>query len=296
MKLLIVTKQSKLEYESVKFSLSQAEIIRKYKLEHANIDAIVTSHNYQLESRRKIRSLFPQGEMKSMCDLKEPITGYDLVMSFGGDNSFTYTSHFVTDCPIIGINSDPLRSTGALCQWSAKNLEEAASALIEEKYTVEEWTRLTGTINNEKIMFATSEYFFGERGRKEMTRHVLVYHGKEYDQKCSGIIIATGAGSTGWYHSANMHVFPQGNIFSKTEKKAAFIITEPYRYARREDDVFAGELFPGEEIVLHSLSDSEGYASSDSWEEYPFTRGKTARIGIDPLPLRVVVPLLSVQK
>ena len=293
MKILIVTKQSKLEYESVKFGLSQEEIIRKYKFEHANLDAIVTSHTCQVESRRKLISLFSTAEMQSMCSLTSPIKGYDLVISFGGDNSFTYTSHFVNNCPIIGINSDPLRSTGALCEWSAKDLEKTASDIINERYEVKEWTRLAATINTEKIMNATSEYFFGERGRKEMTRHVMVYRGKEYDQKCSGIIIATGAGSTGWYHSANMHVFPEGNIFSKTEQKAAFIITEPYRYARREDDVFAGDLLPGEEIILHSLSDSEGYASSDSWEEYSFTRGKTAKIAISSEPLRVVVPLLN---
>jgi len=288
-KILIVTKQSKYEYEIEKFKLTDEELKEKYKHEHANLNAILSSHEAQINSRTKIKELLPYAEMIPMNKLKET-TSYSLIISFGGDNSFTYTSHYAGDTPIIGINSDPLRSVGALCMWSSKDLEETIETILKEEYEIENWTRLKTTINDEKITSATSEYYFGEKQRKDMSRNTIEYRGKEYEQKSSGIIIATGAGSTGWYNSANRFLFPEGNTFTKTEKKAVFINTEPYAYTRKIGELYAGEIREGEKLIIHSLNDEGGTVSCDSWEEYDFIRGKTAVIEIGE-PLRVITPI-----
>lgn len=287
-KILIVAKQSKYEYEKEKFGLSDEQIREKYKSEHANLEAILNSHELQLKSRARLKELLPNADMITMDQLKEPVRGYDLVISFGGDNSFTYTSHFVGNTPIMGVNSDPQRSTGALCAWSSQNLDEVTANITNENYKIQEWPRLEAKIDGKPIMPATSEYFFGERMRKDMTRHVLEYRGKKYEQKNSGMIIATGAGSTGWYDSAIKYLLPQGNQFPKTEKKAVFIMSEPYK--PKPDEALAGELLPGEQLTLHSLNDGAGYASTDSWEEHDFSRGKTAVVTLSEQPLRVIVP------
>ncbi|MBI4440635.1 hypothetical protein HY639_00560 [Candidatus Woesearchaeota archaeon] len=286
-KIIIVTKNSKYEYEQQKFGLSHDELLAKYNGEHANLQAILSSHERQLVSRERLKELFPQATLMSMHDLTTPIKCYDLVISFGGDNSFTYTSHFVGNAQLMGVNADPGRSVGALCPWT--DLEMIADHLEHGAYSTEQWPRLQATIGNIALASATSEYFFGERLRKDMSRYVLVYRGREYEQKSSGIIIATGAGSTGWYDSAGRYFYPNGNQFAKTTQKAAFIIAEPYRY-RRKPMPFAGDVLPGEELIIHSLHDAEGYASSDSWEEYAFSRGKTAVIRLSHHPLQVIVP------
>lgn len=290
MKILIITKQSKYEYERQKFGLSHEQIIKKYKNEDANLNAILHSHESQVISRRIIKELFPDADFISMQELKNKIQGYDLVISFGGDNSFSYASHFIGKTPMAGVNSDPIRSTGALCSWSAKDLNNFSEKIKKGDYKIEKWTRIIAEIDGKELTPATSEYFFGEKNRKDMTRHVLVYRDKRYEQKNSGIIISTGAGSTGWYDSANKYIYPNGNRFSKTEKKAVFVITEPYRYSAKIDDVLAGEIWPGEQLEIHSLNDGQGYSTSDSWEEYDFQRGRKAIVRISEQPLNVIVP------
>ena len=126
--------------------------------------------------------------------------------------------------------------------------------------------------------------------RKEMSRQVIVYRGKEHEQKGSGVIIATGAGSTGWSDSAGYYQFQGKNIFPKTEKKGFFIITEPYRYKLKEGAVLSGDFTKDEELAIYSLNDSEGSAASDSWEEYSFIRGQKAVVRISDNTLKVVEP------
>ncbi len=291
MKILIVAKESKYEWERKKFGLSHEEIVKKYGAEGANLEAILKSHESQTASKAKLMQLLPDADITSISGIKRRIFGYDLVIAFGGDNSFQYVSHYVGETPIMGINSDPSRSVGALCAWSVSNLADAINAINSAKYAIENWITLQAEIDGVPLMPATSEYFFGEDRRKDMSRHVMIYRGKRFEQKNSGIVIATGAGSTGWYDSAGRYIFQKSNKVPKTEQRAVFVITEPYH--PKADDVLAGELLPGEELVLYSLNDAKGYATADSWEEYDFSRGKKAVIKISDKPLRVVVPVAS---
>ena len=48
---------------------------------------------------------------------KEDLKGADLVITVGGDGTFMRAASFLRDnTPLLGINSDHTRSTGALCQ------------------------------------------------------------------------------------------------------------------------------------------------------------------------------------
>lgn len=265
------------------------QLIEKYKNEHANLKAILSSHEVQLESRKKICSLFPSAKLVMMSEMGDAHNALsaDLILSLGGDNSFTYTSHFIKNTPIIGINSDPSRSTGALCGWN--DIKTFTDAWRKGNYRKEAWTRLHATVDGKQITPATCEYFLGEKMRKDMSRYVFVYRGKEYEQKSSGVLFVTGAGSTGWYDAAGRYHFSSGNRFQKTEEKAVFLVTEPFRY-ERENDLCAGELLPGEEVLIYSLNDGQGHATTDCWEEYDFFRGKKASIKISDTPLCVLVP------
>jgi NAD kinase len=284
MKILIVAKQSKYEWEQQKFNLSHDELVKKYNKERANLGAILSSHEKQLQVRGNFANVVPNATKCLMDQAPNFIAKgkYDLIIVLGGDNSFTYVSHYANDIPILGVNSDPERSVGCLTRWSIGNNQDVFD-LIEMldfgEFDIKGWTRLNATINGKLITPATSEYFFGERMRKNMSRHVLVYNGVEHEQKCSGIIFATGCGSTGWYSSST-----RNKPWSVEERKARFAITEPYNVP-----VMHGDIEKDDEIILYSLNDSAGYASADSWEEFEFTRGSEARIYLGA-PLNVVIP------
>lgn len=283
MKTLVVAKRSKYEWERKKFNLSHNEIVKRYSRERANLDLILKSHDKQSTVREMFIEHFSNADIIMMDELKNT-SKYDLVIVLGGDNSFTYVSHFISDNIILGINSDPARSVGSLLSYAANDISDIAK-LYEKVYkadfVIEKWPRLKASIDGVDITEATSEYFLGERQRNKMSRHILVYAGVEYEQKCSGIIISTGAGSTGWYGSSGFDFGsgrPSNCSWDPTENKAAFIITEPFNNEAQDNYMgLIGNKYD-KNIKLYSLNDDDGLVSVDSWEEYSFSRGSEAEI------------------
>ncbi len=289
MKKLIAIKHSKYEWERKTLNLSHDELIKKYNKERANLDAIMQGHDHQIMVREQVQSFMPNATFRMIDEINNTITGYDLVIVIGGDNATTKITHYTDDTPIIGVNSDPDRSVGHLTRWAMHDeydVMDFIEMLDFHEYEIEEWQRLEATLNGKLITRATSEYYFGERMRNKMSRHVLVFDGKEYEQKCSGIVIATGCGSSGWYRS----IRADNTTWEPTCNIAAFVVSEPYN--PRRDGCYRGELAPGSEIILHSLNDDCGIASADSWDEFSFTRGTEARI-YPGRPLNVLVPRIK---
>lgn len=291
MKILIVAKHSKYEWEKKRLSLNHQGIMEKYAGEHANVEAILEAHEYQLKVRNLFDEVMPHAYMTMMDMLDGTIEGYDLVIVLGGDNSFTYVSHYVGNIPILGVNSDPKRSEGYITQWAIEEDQDVfdlVECLDFDHLNVEDWARLEVTVNGKILPPATSEIYLGERQRNNMSRHVLEYEGSKYEQKCSGLVVATGAGSTGWYRSANREL----NSWDVTAEQAKFVVTEPYNIAARLNytGIIGGQYSP--EITVHSLNDSEGIVSIDSWEEFAFGRGATAKIFLGA-PLHVAFPVVE---
>lgn len=289
MKILIVAKHSKYEWERKKFGLSHIQIVDRYSKEHANLDAIIKAHDKQKIIRDAFEIIMKSFDVTlvMMDTINTVITGYDLVIVLGGDNSFTNVSHYINDIPILGVNSDPERSFGHLLSYSTpdvRSVHKLREIIMSRQFTTQRWTRIQATLDGEPTTLATSEYFFGEKQRNKMSRHILIYNGQEYEQKCSGIIIATGAGSTGWYNSAKME--STRLPWKPTDNKISFVVTEPFNNDAKS--CCYGDIFNDDEITLYSLNDDEGLVSVDSWEEYKFLRGSEIKVKIGK-PLNVAM-------
>lgn len=295
MNTLIVAKHSKLEWEMKCWAETYDRVLKKYSKEKANVEAIIKSHEKQLAVRNLFSSVFNHGGIVMLDEAsKVAVDIYDLIIVLGGDNSFTYVSHFTHSTPILGINSDPERSSGCLTRFAVKedqDVYDLAEALDFGSFNIESWTRLEATLDGEKLTPATSEYFLGERLRKDMSRHILVYRGQEIEQKCSGLIVSTGSGSTGWYRSAVKDNIPC--MWLPSTKTCAFVTTEPYNPDNTKTLPHSGWIEEGEEIKVYSLND-DGHISIDAWEEPPFNRGSEARIYFGE-PLQVLVPKVNEQ-
>ncbi len=300
MKKLLVYKQSKLEWDSHLTGLSTKQLTKKYKKDGANVDAIVKADSCQRQVRK-----WMEDQLGQPAETLEDFTfigprDNDLVIVLGGDNSFTRVAQFCKNNVILGINSDPDRSVGYMLStkiYDKKDIEEITTKINHYEYTVEEWPRIQCKIDGKKILAATSELFLGEKLRKNMSRHVIEHtfskqheYKREYydypptiikEHKCSGMIISTGAGSTGWIMSASKWA-----AYDNTIKEFRYQATEPY--GRPDPDLFGDQIFPGDKFKVTSLND-DGIVSVDSWEEWSFNRGAVAEISFGE-PLKVLIP------
>lgn len=287
--IIIIPKLSKYELDMHRYNLTHEELIDKYKEEGVNLERIMSSHERQKESLNKLKNFFSEQQFISREKLtREIAANSDLVIAFGGDNHFQYVSHFIDNGLIMGINSDPLTSEGSLVYFTIKDFKNTLKKLEKGDFQVEEWTRLEAGLNANYIGLATCDYFLGESERKYMSRHILELKGKKEEQKCSGLLIITGAGSTGWYNSAYRYLNMIENKFSKTKKSARFLATEPYKGRLSGYSMSEGTLEKGEELIVHSLNDDNGILSVDSLEDHNFNRGATTVIRISDKSLNVI--------
>lgn len=134
----------------------------------------------------------------------------------GGDGTYLRTSGAIDtpDLPILGINTDPGRSTGHLCnqkidsEKKEKQIENIFDQLEKENFEYFYRQRINfqmeSPMTGEKInKLVLNEIFVAEQdtGKTSIYRLIVdnIYLGKF---KSSGMIISTGTGSSGWLFSA----------------------------------------------------------------------------------------------
>jgi len=284
----IVTKMTKVEYDMKRLKLSYGQLIAFYKREGVNWQRITESNDRQMAGLEKLKKIFPNARIIKREELsKEKLKDFKLIISYGGDNHFQYVTHFVDDQLILGMNSDPKRSEGALTCVSVDYLDDRDN-ILNEDFKMEDWTRLEVSINGKIVdELAASDIFIGEKVRYQMSRLLIKYKDKNYEQKGSGIVIATGAGSTGWYRSASRYIKSNNETVSNQDKKFVFIFTEPYSWKLTKMDLTQGEVGESETLEVTSLCDFQAIVAIDALKVVEISEGSKIKVSIGK-PLRVV--------
>lgn len=292
-KILIARKLTLFEYDQKRTGLSSDDLLKRYADFGADLKNILESHKRQISSFKGFLLNFPDpkvivGETLTKRDVKNA----SLVISFGGDNFFQYVSHFLDMQLVAGVNSDPLKSDGALTSFEPGSFIKFLSNLIEGRYDIEEWARLQAFKNGKKLSpLAVSEIFIGARESIDMSRYILSVNGVGEEQKSSGILISTGTGSTGWYNSTYKYSHHGKNgIFPKQSNYARFIIREPYMGRLSKHKTFGGWLRTHEKLEVRWLAHGKGVVSIDPEVNYQLRRGDQVSVVVADSPLRVVVP------
>lgn len=324
--IVLTGKLSVLEYDSKKQGISLEEAIEKTKTLGVDGEKILSSHYRQVESFEKVldglgRLTLPVDKNVGDDIPKEVITPNSLVIACGGDNYFQLVSHFIKDQHIIGINTDPVGSNGALTYFTADSFIDFLPKLysVTDNFNGEKWTRLQATINGKKIpTLATSEIYYGAYKSTDMSRYILELRKgsrgrrrKSEEQKSSGLIVSTKAGETGWYDAASRYANnrPEYSVFytyimqgrvqnihpvenpNYPVRSAHFITREPFVSSPEQRlKNYSGYIREKETINLTWLAHGKGLVSIDARDEYEITRGDTVEIRISDTPLRVVIP------
>ncbi len=291
-KILIVKKLTKYEWDKFRFKLDDDGVLAMYKKEGLNPDRILDSHKNQLNSLEKIKKLLPKSKIINRDNLRSmDLSNFDLIISYGGDNNFLQVAHNIKNHLVMGINSDPKRSVGALTSVTVDELDDKIKRIISDDFSVDLWPRLSATVNGKKSdNMAVSEIFIGEEKRLLMSRHIINLNGHCEEQKGSGLVISTGAGSTGWYNSASDRFGKERNHLNmnKNSKEALFILTEPYTIRDFDYKISQGIISKDDKLKITSLSDNHAVISLDSITIMPLKEGNTVEINFDE-PLRVLV-------
>ena len=268
------------------------------------------------QAQRKLRET-----TKSKIITREYLPNYifsdkDVVVVIGQDGLVANTAKYATNIPIIGINPDPDRYDGVLLPFNTDNINEVVTKVLKGQYQAKNVTMAEAKLNDGQRLLAFNDLFIGPQTHRS-ARYNLTFGKKTEAQSSSGIIVSTGAGSTGWLSSLINMANGITNVFgdpkthsrsisiSKSKNRSSsftmpqsqgvqqpqlawdtdrlvFVVREPFLSRTSKISIGAGNIFKNETLELESMMSGGGVIFSDGIETdfLSFNSGTIAKIGI----------------
>ena len=226
-------------------------------------------------------------------------TANDMVIVLGQDGLVANTAKYVDNLPLVAINPDQRSYDGVLLPFDTDNYMKGVNAVLDDNYKYKMVTMAEARIGKERLL-AFNDFYIGASSHVS-ARYRIVVGIKEETHSSSGIIVSTGAGSTGWLSSIFNMANGLANLYVdgvKLEQKMhwddrqlMFVVREPSLSKTSQTGITAGLIEEKEKLVIESQMPSNGIVFSDGVEAdfMQFNTGAIVEIGVAKEKARIVL-------
>ena len=302
-KLVIITRKTRLQGLVERFNTrSQA----KFYIDHAGGDFAdyereEDAYRHSLDTLRKsLEFAMPQQMLDRTLVPTFQFQKEDLIVTLGQDGLVANTAKYVGAQPLVAVNPEPERFDGILLPFLPHQARSAVARVIEDKAKVREVTLAEVKLNDGQRLLAFNDLFLGASSHVSALYRIVC--GKRSEtQSSSGVLVSTGAGSTGWVSSvfnmaAGVAAFCGGKPgrpepMSWEDRRLLFVVREPFLSRHSQAGIVAGILESGQELTLESLMPSGGVIFSDGMEAdfLQFNSGALAHVRAAEQRARLVI-------
>jgi NAD kinase len=224
----------------------------------------------------------------------------DLVVAVGQDGLVANVAKYVGGQPLVPINPDPARFDGVLLPFEAPQARAAVGRVLGGTARYREITLAEVRLADGQRLLGFNDLYLGARSHVS-SRYTLAAGGRREAQSSSGVLVSTGAGSTGWLSSvfnmaAGIASFTGGSAGTPLalgweDPRLVYVVREPFASRHSQISLVAGVVGPGETLTLESHMPSGGVIFSDGVEAdaLAFDSGAVATIGAAAQRTRMVV-------
>ena len=280
----------------------------KFYIEHSGGDF----SDYEIEHETFHRSLesvvkTAQQELKVKVVERKFVPNFlfsekDMVVVVGQDGLIANTAKYVNGLPILGVNPDVQRYDGILLPFDISSFESGILDLMKDKARFREVTLAEARTNDGQKLLAFNDLFIGPASHTS-ARYKITFGGKSEQQSSSGVIVATGAGSSGWLSSVMNMTNGVNSTFGNSQQgpkiafslpwntnRLAFVVREPFQSKHSSTSLSAGLISSDEKIIIESFMPFSGVVFSDGIEAdfIHFNSGVKVEIGIAAQKARLV--------
>lgn len=226
--------------------------------------------------------------------------GDELVVAVGQDGLVANTAKYALERPIIGVNPEPARYDGVLLPFDAQSAIHAVRAVLEGSVAIRRVSMAEAKLHDGQRLLAFNDFFIGARTHVS-ARYRIAAAGREEVQSSSGVLVSTGAGSTGWLSSVyNMATgvaaftgarLPKVLPIPWDARELRWVVREPFASRATGATIVAGRLREGERLELESQMPVHGVIFSDGIEQdfLNFNSGAIASVGLAGVSAQLVV-------
>jgi NAD kinase len=308
-KVVVITRKTALEELIDRFNTRDQA---RFYIEHMGGDftAYQVAHDAYHKALALLQELIPPGLRSHWIDRSFLPTftfgESDLIVVLGQDGLVVNTAKYLRGQPVVALNPDPERIDWVLLPFG---VHEAASAIHQVLSGEKSWRDVTMAqtrLNDGQHLLSVNDLLVGARTHIS-ARYRLRYKGREENQSSSGLIISTGAGSTGWHRSIlkgalgiidsyasspQLRQLENQYVIPWEHRELVFSVREPFVSKTSKTEIVHGTIAEQERLEITSYMPQNGVIFSDGVEEdrLDFNSGAIVQIGLAERTLSLVVP------
>ncbi len=303
-KVVLVTRRTRLEELVARYhTLAQA----RFYIEHlgADFSDYVREHEVYLEARRTTLAALEARGRHQVIErnfLPNFVFGdSDIVVVLGQDGLVANTMKYLDGQPLIGVNPEPARFDGVLLPFQPMDLSRILTEVAKDRRQAQSVTMAEAVLSDGQRLLGVNDLFIGPRTHTSARYEIELGDRKEM-QSSSGIIVATGLGSSAWMRSIvtgslaiadayGSKVDDAYQAWAWDERMLQFAVREPFPSRTSQTSMVLGRVGENEKLTLRSLMPENGVIFSDGIEAdfLGFSSGMVASIGVADRWGRLVV-------
>jgi NAD+ kinase len=208
---------------------------------------------------------------------------YGLVVTVGGDGTILDASHRIKNTPILGVNSDPMRSVARFSGCDLGSFPRVLDKFLSGRLKPVSVPRLEFSLNGREHPWPVlNDLLVTTLSPAGTSRYSLRVGNRVEEQMSSGLWISTPAGSTAANLSAG------GRILPATRKGFQYVVREAYlpKFGRRS--LIQGVLGAGGVLEMVSFMRDGQIFLDGANNMLPFVLGDQLKVKLSPHPLRIL--------
>jgi hypothetical protein len=216
----------------------------------------------------------------------------DVVIVVGQDGLVANVAKYLDGQLTIGVNPDPERYDGILCRHAPaamRTLRFWLDTRAPGLFRVQDRTMAVVEREDGQRLLALNEVFAGHRTHQS-ARYRLRVGGREERHSSSGLICATGTGSTGWARSIARQRHLDVSI-APEDPRLVWFVREPFPSVATQTELDFGLFGSQDQLEVVSEMGEDGVIFADGIEadRLDFLAGQRARIRVAEQRLRLVI-------
>ena len=297
-KIVVFTKKTQLEElvqryntrEQARFYIEHlGQNFGRYEQQHETYKC--ACEQLKAELPRGVRAQWIEREMLPMFQF-----GDDIVVAIGPDGLVVNLAKYLSGQTVVAFNPDPRRIDGVLLPFRVADAPTVWKRLASGNLPIQNVTMARARTADGQQITAVNDLFLGASSHVA-ARYKIEHRGRSESQISSGVIVSTGAGSTGWRRSivcgaaklCGEDTNEQNYRFAPDARKLEFCVREPFESLASGADIVAGEIKQRETLDLVSQMPQGGVIFGDGvCEDFiEWNAGVAVNVGVADEVLRL---------